>query len=201
MVFRPGLWTSSTPSAGSWLRLDPGEDPGHARGTMSLGWPGNASRKSWWKWPGRGKSGPPCLGCCPRNPTPGQAADNDDNELQLSRRRKHCGRYCWGCVSGHLGLLVEEFMPVPTKQDWRDIAAGFLQRWNFPPAWAPSMASTLSSRPLTTQGHCTTTIRGHSPSSSFQLWTPTTCSGSSMSVAMDGTVTVGPWGTMRLVRP
>ncbi|XP_046893573.1 uncharacterized protein LOC124479089 isoform X3 [Hypomesus transpacificus] len=31
----------------------------------------------------------------------------------------------WDC-------LVEEFMPVPTKQDWRDIAAGFLQRWNFP---------------------------------------------------------------------
>ena len=31
----------------------------------------------------------------------------------------------WDC-------LVEEYMPVPTKQDWRDIAAGFLQRWNFP---------------------------------------------------------------------
>ncbi|XP_067084755.1 uncharacterized protein [Osmerus mordax] len=31
----------------------------------------------------------------------------------------------WDC-------LVEEFMPVPTKQDWRDMAEGFLQRWNFP---------------------------------------------------------------------
>ncbi|XP_046874020.1 uncharacterized protein LOC124466278 [Hypomesus transpacificus] len=31
----------------------------------------------------------------------------------------------WDC-------LVEEFLPVPTKQDWRAIAEGFLQRWNFP---------------------------------------------------------------------
>ncbi|XP_046903215.1 uncharacterized protein LOC124485569 [Hypomesus transpacificus] len=31
----------------------------------------------------------------------------------------------WDC-------LVEEYMPVPTKQDWRDISEGFLQRWNFP---------------------------------------------------------------------
>ena len=40
---------------------------------MSLGWPGNASGspgKSWTKWLGRGKSGLPCLGCCPRDPTP-----------------------------------------------------------------------------------------------------------------------------------
>lgn len=31
----------------------------------------------------------------------------------------------WDC-------LMEEFMPVPTKQDWSAIAEGFLQRWNFP---------------------------------------------------------------------
>ena len=62
------------------LGRGPGEDPGHAGGTLSLGWPVNASgspRKSWWKWPGRGKSGPPCLGCCLRDPTPGQVVDND----------------------------------------------------------------------------------------------------------------------------
>ena len=50
---------------------------------MSLGWPGNASgspRKRWWKWPGRGKPGPPCLGRCPRDPIPGQAADDDDDD-------------------------------------------------------------------------------------------------------------------------
>ena len=37
--------------------------PGHATGTISLGWPGNASgyhRKSWMKWPGRGTSGRLC---------------------------------------------------------------------------------------------------------------------------------------------
>ncbi|KAA0705101.1 Solute carrier family 22 member 17 24p3 receptor [Triplophysa tibetana] len=47
---------------------DPGEDLGHAGGTMSPGWPGNASvspRKSWRKCLGRGKSGHPCLDCCP----------------------------------------------------------------------------------------------------------------------------------------
>ncbi|XP_061895857.1 uncharacterized protein LOC133645081 isoform X3 [Entelurus aequoreus] len=35
------------------------------------GWPGNTSGspgKSWTKWLGRGKSGFPCLGCCPRDP-------------------------------------------------------------------------------------------------------------------------------------
>ncbi|KAL2101787.1 hypothetical protein ACEWY4_003548 [Coilia grayii] len=30
----------------------------------------------------------------------------------------------WDC-------LVEDFMPVPTRQDWSAIAEGFLQRWNF----------------------------------------------------------------------
>uniref|UniRef100_A0AAY5K625 B-cell receptor CD22 n=1 Tax=Esox lucius TaxID=8010 RepID=A0AAY5K625_ESOLU len=41
--------------------------------TMSPGWPGNASvspRKSWRKCLGRGKSGHPCLDCCPRDPAP-----------------------------------------------------------------------------------------------------------------------------------
>ena len=40
---------------------------------MFLGWPGNALGfllKSWKKWLGRGKSGPPFLSCCPRDPTP-----------------------------------------------------------------------------------------------------------------------------------
>ena len=51
---------------------DPREDPGHAGKTLSHGWPGNASgspEKSWTKWLRRGKSGLPCLGCCPRDPT------------------------------------------------------------------------------------------------------------------------------------
>ncbi|KAL2096954.1 hypothetical protein ACEWY4_006161 [Coilia grayii] len=30
------------------------------------------------------------------------------------------------------GGLVDDFMPVPTKQDWKCIAQGFLERWNFP---------------------------------------------------------------------
>ena len=63
---------------GHLVRMPPGhlpgeEDPGHAGETMSLGWLGNASgspRKSWTKWLGKGKSGLPCLGCCPRDPTP-----------------------------------------------------------------------------------------------------------------------------------
>ena len=36
-------------------------------------WPGNASgspRQSWSMWPGKGKSGAPCLSCCSRDPTP-----------------------------------------------------------------------------------------------------------------------------------
>uniref|UniRef100_A0A3B5LMI1 Myosin tail domain-containing protein n=1 Tax=Xiphophorus couchianus TaxID=32473 RepID=A0A3B5LMI1_9TELE len=40
----------------------PGEDPGHAGETMSLGWPRNGPGfppKSWKKWPGGGKAGPP----------------------------------------------------------------------------------------------------------------------------------------------
>ncbi|XP_049338723.1 uncharacterized protein LOC125803951 [Astyanax mexicanus] len=34
-------------------------------------------------------------------------------------------RSIWNC-------LVTEYMPVPTKEDWRTIAAGFHERWNFP---------------------------------------------------------------------
>ncbi|GAA6067179.1 uncharacterized protein LOC106910031, partial [Tachysurus ichikawai] len=44
-----------------------------AGGTMSLGWPGNASvfpRKSWRTCLGRGRSGHPCLDCCPRDLAP-----------------------------------------------------------------------------------------------------------------------------------
>jgi len=47
---------------------DPGEDLGHAGGTVSAGWPGNASvspQESWRKCLGRGKSGHLCLDCCP----------------------------------------------------------------------------------------------------------------------------------------
>lgn len=47
--------------------VGPGEDPGDAEETMSLSWPGNTSgspRTSWAKWPGRGKLGLSCLGCC-----------------------------------------------------------------------------------------------------------------------------------------
>jgi len=29
-------------------------------------------------------------------------------------------------------LLVEEYMPVPTTEDWQEIAAEFYHRWNFP---------------------------------------------------------------------
>ena len=58
---------------------DPGEDPGHAGETMSLGWPGNASGspgKSWTKWLGRGKSELLYLGCCSRDPTPDKAEED-----------------------------------------------------------------------------------------------------------------------------
>ena len=37
-----------------------------------------------WKWPGREKSGPPCLGCCPRDPTPVEAADDGRTVFFLS---------------------------------------------------------------------------------------------------------------------
>ncbi|CAL8286177.1 unnamed protein product [Boreogadus saida] len=40
---------------------------------ISQHWPGNASgspRQSWSMWPGKGKSGAPCLSCSPRDPTP-----------------------------------------------------------------------------------------------------------------------------------
>ncbi|GAA6076081.1 uncharacterized protein LOC106910031 [Tachysurus ichikawai] len=70
--FRPGrgtldhLYTLARLLEGSW-------EFAHAGGTMSLGWPGNASvfpRKSWRKCLGRGKSGHPCLDCYPRDPAP-----------------------------------------------------------------------------------------------------------------------------------
>lgn len=32
----------------------------------------------------------------------------------------------WDC-------LVDEFMPVPTTEEWRSIAVKFEERWNFPP--------------------------------------------------------------------
>lgn len=50
-----------------------GEDQGHAGGTMSLGWPGNAlvsPGKCWRKCLGRGKSGRLCLDCCLCDPAP-----------------------------------------------------------------------------------------------------------------------------------
>ena len=40
---------------------------------MSLSWPGNAlgsSWKSWRQYPGRGRSGCPCSGSCPRDLVP-----------------------------------------------------------------------------------------------------------------------------------
>ena len=64
----------------------PRDDPGHAGGTMSLDWPGNAPgspRKSWMKWPERGKPGLPCSGCCP-----------------VSRRRISGGRWMDGWMDG-----------------------------------------------------------------------------------------------------
>ncbi len=63
---------------GHLFRMPPGRLPGKVfrvrpTGTMSPGWPGNASvspRKSWRKCLGRGKSGHLCLDCCPRDPAP-----------------------------------------------------------------------------------------------------------------------------------
>ena len=52
---------------------DLGEDPGLGGEIISQHWPGNASgspRQSWSIWPGKGKSGAPCLSCSPRDPTP-----------------------------------------------------------------------------------------------------------------------------------
>ena len=49
------------------------EDPGLGGEIISQHWPGNASgspRQSWSMWLGKGKSGAPCLSCCPRDPTP-----------------------------------------------------------------------------------------------------------------------------------
>ena len=54
--------------------------------------------------------------------------------ISFSYRVGHCtvarivGEVCkviWDC-------LVDEFMPVPKKDDWRAIADRFLQEWNFP---------------------------------------------------------------------
>jgi len=39
-------------------------------------------------------------------------------------------RAIWDC-------LVEEYMPVPTTEDWRAISADFYQRWNFPNCLGP----------------------------------------------------------------
>nr|XP_061780913.1 solute carrier family 25 member 44-like isoform X1 [Nerophis lumbriciformis] len=54
------------------LRADLVESRHWMLGRLSPGWPGNAlvsPGRSWTKWMGRGKSGLPCLGCCPRHLT------------------------------------------------------------------------------------------------------------------------------------
>lgn len=37
--------------------------------------------------------------------------------------------------------LVEEFMPVPTEEQWRKIATDYYKRWNFPNCLALLMAN------------------------------------------------------------
>ncbi|MEQ2238784.1 hypothetical protein ILYODFUR_036870 [Ilyodon furcidens] len=56
----------------------PGDGPGHAGGTMSLSWPGNAlgsTRRSWRRCLGRGTSG--CLYCCPHDPVLEKTEDDE----------------------------------------------------------------------------------------------------------------------------
>uniref|UniRef100_A0A3P8PUB1 Ig-like domain-containing protein n=1 Tax=Astatotilapia calliptera TaxID=8154 RepID=A0A3P8PUB1_ASTCA len=78
------------PLGASWVRCSrhvppgggPGADPGHAGEIICLGWPGNAlvfPQISWRRWLGRGRSGPLCLGCCPRDP----ASDKADEDRWL----------------------------------------------------------------------------------------------------------------------
>lgn len=52
---------------------------GKTQGT-SLWWPGNtlgSHQESWSKYPGRGKSGPLCLDCCPHDPAVDEAVKTD----------------------------------------------------------------------------------------------------------------------------
>ncbi|KAK7929498.1 hypothetical protein WMY93_005893 [Mugilogobius chulae] len=76
-----GTWSGSSRSEWNFEKTggDLEEDPGHAGGTMSLDWPGNASgfpQKSWRKCVGIEKSGPPYSDCCLRDPTPDEAEEN-----------------------------------------------------------------------------------------------------------------------------
>ncbi|KAL1276895.1 hypothetical protein QQF64_023568 [Cirrhinus molitorella] len=45
---------------------------------------------------------------------------------------QHCSWYCAKVSKAIWDCLVEEYMPGPTTEDWRDIAAEFYHRWNFP---------------------------------------------------------------------
>ena len=96
--------------------------------------------------------------------------------------------------------LVGDYMPVPTKQDWRDIAEGFSQRWNF-----PNCLGSVDGKHVVIQA----------PSNSGSLFHNYKGTYSIVLLAVvdydyrfrvidvgsyDGAVMVGPWPTLPLVR-
>ncbi|XP_051959647.1 uncharacterized protein LOC127627338 [Xyrauchen texanus] len=69
----------------------------------------------------------------------------------------------WDC-------LVEEYMAVPTTDDWRSIAEGFEERWNYPLCCGAVDGKHVVMKAPPTQDPSSTTTREHSPSFSLQLW-------------------------------
>lgn len=96
--------------------------------------------------------------------------------------------------------LVEEFLPVPSTEDWRRIAEGFQHGGPFPTASAPLTASMWSSRLPPTRVPCSIIIRGPTPSCSWRWWIRSTASVWWMWGAMEGQVMAVSWPSPPLAR-
>lgn len=86
--------------------------------------------------------------------------------------------------------LVGEYMPIPKRENWWEIASDFQQRWNFPIVLAQYTANMLSSRLLHHLGHSSITTKELSPSSCWLWLMPGIGSGWWKSVPIEGTAMV-----------
>ena len=98
----------------------------------------------------------------------------------------------WDC-------LVEEFMAVPTAEEWRVVAERFEERWNFPLCCGAIDGKHVVLKAPAVRSSSTT--RERFQSFSWQLSTQTTASGSSMWGATGEPVMEEFWPTLHLVRP
>uniref|UniRef100_A0A3Q3W396 tRNA (adenine(58)-N(1))-methyltransferase n=1 Tax=Mola mola TaxID=94237 RepID=A0A3Q3W396_MOLML len=93
----------------------------HLGEIISLGWLGKvlvSPWRSWWKWPGRGASGSPCSGCCPRDPDPDKRQKTKRN-YKVTRHKKV------NPVQEELASHLASDAPLETNTSGPDEAAGW----------------------------------------------------------------------------